>query len=58
MSTTTPAERVCMLCAESYPAGTVCPEHPGEVLVDPSREAVLDLMEAGTRPADRVRFAS
>jgi hypothetical protein len=35
-----------MLCAESYPAGTVCPTHPSEVLLDPSQEAVLDLMEA------------
>lgn len=35
-----------MLCGGSFPSGEVCPTHPDEVLLDPTREAVLDLMEA------------
>lgn len=46
MSTTQPAELVCMLCAGSFPSGELCRTHPDEVLLDPSQEAVLDLMEA------------
>jgi hypothetical protein len=46
MNTRGPQELICLPCARAYPVGEICSRHPNEILLDPSQEAVLDLMEA------------
>lgn len=51
------ADRVCMTCARAYPGAQTCPRHPEEVLLDPTRQDVLDLMEAEDRGRDQRTYA-
>jgi hypothetical protein len=51
------ADRVCMTCARAYPGAQTCPRHPDEVLLDPTRQDVLDLMEAEDRGRDERTYA-
>lgn len=46
-----------MTCARAYPGAQTCPRHPDEVLLDPTRQDVLDLMESEDRGRDQRTYA-